>query len=93
MKQQNEFVVTDVFFIKDIKKVIAVGNVTIGEFNTGDEVLVSVENQELKDKIIRIENMDNPEITVAKKGDNVGFMLDKVSENTVKVGSKIYTIQ
>lgn len=80
-------------FLKDIKKVIAVGNVTIGEFKTGDEVLISVESQEYKDKIIKIENMDNPETTVAKKGENVGFMLDKISENTVKVGSKISKIK
>lgn len=85
----NEFIVTDVFFIKDIKKVIAVGNVTAGEFKTGEKVLILVENKEFKDKIIKIENMNNPETVVAKKGDYVGFMLDMMSEKTLKVGSII----
>lgn len=90
VKQQNEFVVTDVFFIKNIEKVIAVGNVTMGEFKTGDEVIISVDNQEYKDKIIKIESIGNTNTTVAIKGDNVGFMLDKISADTIKVGSKIY---
>lgn len=90
VKQQNEFVVTDVFFIKNIEKVIAVGNVTMGEFKTGDEVIISVDNQEYKDKIIKIESIGNTNTTVAIKGDNVGFMLGKISKDTIKVGSKIY---
>lgn len=88
-QKESEFAVSDIFYINNLNKVIAVGNVIEGEFKTSDEVMISIEGKDYKDKIIEIKNMNKPSVVSAQKGENVGLMLDKMDRNILIKGSKI----
>lgn len=96
---ENEFAANDAWYFRNFNKVVINGSVTGGEFKINDNIVVYTDDGgSFEDKIIKIYKTDDsttkfPELTEAKEGDKVGFMLEKANKDFLKAGSATWNIK